>query len=441
MIKKLSNNFFNCITLPRLYTTSKLYIPYNKTSDTYVVVEPFVDLKNQLSNIAILKENLKLRNINLDIDNIYDKWPSFQKTRDEILKLTSFKQSIAVKLKNSEKLSDMELKKIKNDRYSISSRLKVLKKQISDLENEIVIPSLNIPNNLHPDCPKSEMLYINNFDNVISNNINKKNHLDIGTTIGCLEYKNSIMVYLKNKAAMFELATLEYFIESLEKHGFTQLCNSDMVKSVIVEGCGLDSYNPTTTLKLEADNLHLVGGANLLTLCALLTKQCIAGNRLPLKIYASGRLYKFPSFYDEGLFSTVQSNAVHYLIGSACEFQAKEQFDKMVYMYKKLYDEIGINYRIVYLPASKLENWESLKAQVELYSISNEKYYTAGTISLSNDFITKRLRIYYSNKKKEKLYLNMVSGKIVDVNVLLGCILEYNINELNIPNCIKEYMI
>ncbi|XP_050430394.1 uncharacterized protein LOC126839251 [Adelges cooleyi] len=439
MIKVFPITLRNIVNLHRLYSTSKLYIPYNQTSETYVIVEPFVDLENQLKNINALKHNVRLRGLNINVENIHEKWPSFQHIRNNIVRLNLEKQNLTEKLK-TKKYNETEIKQIIESRRSISTELQQLREQISVLEKELVIPSLSIPNNLHPDCPVVETRILQQYDGKSNFNANKLNHIDIGNALGCLDYKNSVMVYLMNEAALFEIATLTYFKDSLESLDFIPLCNSDMVKSLIIEGCGLDYTNHDATLKLSEQNLHLVGGASLQSFCALLTKQIIAGNKLPLKLYASGRSYKLPN-NSIGLFSTVQTNAVNLLIGSVDEHQSKDQFDKMISIYKMLYDEIGLNYRIIYLPVSKLDNWECLRAQIEVYSINSQEYQPVGTLSLSDSYISKRLRMYYSGKDKKNNFLHILNGKIVDTNVLLGCLLEYDVKQLHVPNCIKKHMI
>lgn len=440
MIKKLSSPIYSFMKVIKKYSTSKLYVPYNQTSDTCVTVEPYVDLEDRLKNVNILKDNIILRGLNINVDKIYDNWSDFVNTRDELIGLNVEKQKLTEQLKMVKKDNNHEFKKLKDSRSKIMTRLKLLRDHISSLEKEVVIPSLSIPNILHPECPliESKTLFNYNGKKTIDNNDNI-GHLKIGRAIDCLDYINSTVVYLKNEAALCEQAILTYFSGSLEQLNFVPLCNSDLIKSVIIEGCGTDINNADKTLILNEKNLHLVGGASIHSFSAFLTKQSIGKNKLPLQLYTSGRLYK-PSIKNNGLFSAVQTNAVEILIGSMDDYNAKEQFDKMLAIYKQIYEEIRLDYRIVYSPASELENWECLRAQVELYSIGSQKYITVASLSLSGDFISKRLRIYWSEKVNQN-FLHIVSGKLVDTNVLIGCLLEQNVSKFTIPDCLKNYLI
>jgi len=321
------------------------------------------------------------------------------------------------------------------------TKLHTLREHISLLEKEVVIPSLSIPNILHPECPLTEMkIVFQHIGQIKVDNKDRIGHLEIGKSIDCLNYINSVIFYLQNEASLCELAALTYFNESLENLNFIPFCNSDLIKSVIIEGCGIDIIDADKTFILNESNLHLTGSASLQSFCAFLTKQSVGGNKLPLKLYTTGRSYKPFNDNNYGLFTAVQSNAVEIFIGSMDESKAKEQFDEMLIMYKQFYDDIGLDYRIVYSPVSTLEIWESLRAQVELYSVSCQDYIVVGSLSLSGDFISKRLRIYWSGKNKQR-FLHIVSGKIVDTNVLLGCLLEQNVNKLIIPDCLKKYII
>lgn len=439
MIKKLCS-INSLLKVTKKYSTSKLYIPYNQTSDTYVVVEPYVDLDNQLKSINILKDNITLRGLNVDIDKICNNWSSFINARDEIVCLNIEKQKLAEQLKKIKKDDNDEIHRLKEIKSKVMTRLKSLRDDISALEMEVVIPSLSIPNSLHPECPLSESKIL--FQHYGKTKIVNKNcidHLKIGSTLECLDFINPVVVYIKNEASLCEQAIMAYFNESLEKFNFTPFCNSDLIKSVIIEGCGTNVNNADQTFILNEKNLHLVGGASLQSFCAFLTKASVGGNKLPLRLYSTGRSYK-PAIKNIGLFSAVQTNAVEIFIGSTDKWKSKDQFDEMLAVYRQIYENIGLNYRIVYPPVSKLENWESLRAQVELYSVSCQDYVAVASLSLSGDFISKRLRIYWSGKDKHN-FLNIVNGKMVDTNVLLGCLLEQNVNEFTVPDCLKNYMI
>lgn len=440
MIKKLSSPIHSLLKVNKMYCTSKLYVPYNQTSDTCVVVEPYVDLEDRLKNVNVLKDNINLRGLYINVDKICDNWSNFVNARDELVSLNVEKQKLAEQLKKIKKDNINEFDRLKDSRSKVMIRLKFLRDHISSLEKEVVIPSLSIPNILHAECPltESKTLFHYNGKKTIDNN-DRIGHLEIGRAIDCLDYMNSTIVYLKNEAALCEQAIMTYFYEYLEQLDFVPLCNSDLVKSVIIEGCGADTNNADQTLILNEKNLHLVGGASIHSFSAFLTKQSVGRNKLPLQLFTSSRSYK-PSNENNGLFSAVQTNAVQFLIGSMNNNDAKEQFDKMLAIYKQIYEDIGLNYRLVYSPISKLENWECLRAQVELYSIGSQKFIAVASISLSGDFISKRLRIYWSDKTKQN-FLHIVSGKLVDTNVLIGCLLEQNVNKFVIPNCLKSYII
>lgn len=441
MIKKLSC-IHSLLKATKKYSTSKLYIPYDQTSGTYVAIEPYVDLENHVKNVKVLKDNIALRRLNIDVDKICDNWSSFVTVRDELVGLNDKKQKLTVQLKNISKDHVDDINRLKESRATVMIRLKTLREQISTIEKEVVIPSLNIPNRLHPDCPLSgaEILYQHSIKKN-SNNINRLSHLEIGATLDCLDYTNSVLVYMKNELALCEQATLAYFNEYLEQLDFIPFCNSDLIRSVVLEGCGVNVDNADKTFILKDRDVHLVGGASLLSFCAFLTKQNIGQNKLPLRLFTVGRSYK-PVNNNIGLFSAVQTNAVEFLIGTTVKCKAKEQFDEMLAVYKKLFTSFGLDYRIVYCPVFVLENWESLRAQVELYSVNCHDYVPVASLSLSEDYISKRLRIHWSGQDKtQQNFLNIVSGRLVDTNVLLACLLEQNVNEFVVPDCLKNYMI
>ncbi|XP_037073114.1 serine--tRNA ligase, mitochondrial-like, partial [Pollicipes pollicipes] len=107
--------------------------------------------------------------------------------------------------------------------------------------------------------------------------------------------------YLHGAAAGCEQALVEYACHALAAAGFQRVSCPDTVKSLVAEGCGLEFADPAQVARLAACHegtagsplgLHLVGGASLPAVCALLAKSRQPADALPVRLFASGRLYR-----------------------------------------------------------------------------------------------------------------------------------------------------
>ena len=50
--------------------------------------------------------------------------------------------------------------------------------------------------------------------------------------------------YLEGDLADLELDLVEHFCDSCNSHGYQQMAGSEIVKTLVVEGCGIDFEDP-----------------------------------------------------------------------------------------------------------------------------------------------------------------------------------------------------
>lgn len=311
------------------------------------------------------------------------------------------------------------------------------------LEDGVIPECLQLPNKLHPDTPVSEDVVVCSFTPPNAILETDFHHLQVGSRLTLVEYRDPISVFLIDDAAIFELATLKFFLTELEAAGYLLFSNPDIVTNVTVEGCGYDSTDPYQTFILDNDDGHLVGGASLFPFCAYSARMSGNVKFMPERRFSVGRQYAPPSDRNhDGLYTAAQRNAVHAFVTTK-QSSADEmiEFENVLKIVKGIYDQIGLNYRITYSRATNLERGESLRANIELYSPYRRTYVNVGNISRYDDYISRRLFMYY-HVVQEYNFSNVISGTLVNVSKLLACLLEYTGSENNlfIPDCIKRFM-
>lgn len=73
---------------------------------------------------------------------------------------------------------------------------------------------------------------------------NFPNHLDIGEKFDLLDFANaskltgSKFVFMKNQAAMLELALINWALQTVVKKGYTPVTTPDIARQSVVEACG-----------------------------------------------------------------------------------------------------------------------------------------------------------------------------------------------------------
>ncbi|CAK1541752.1 unnamed protein product [Leptosia nina] len=417
---------------------SALFINGSKASENYAFLVPHVDFPEQLQHKDVLQNMLQKRQYKYDLDKLENLWAMYEDLKSLKLEQEHRKSQLTEQFLNlnKENASD-SMEKLKIKVQLIKENLKNLKVPLWSAEEAAMVEALKLPNLLHSLTPEGENKVIYEYKTCPTA---QKNHYTIGIERNLLCFLRNNTHYLKGDAAVFELGVKFYFSEFLRKNNFVQFSNPDFVKSLVVEGCGFDHANPGTTFILEhTDNttvhqdkrLHLTGAGSLCTFLAYHAKNVIYSKVLPLKYFSMGRQY-VPSKRDNSLFDVSQSSVVQLFAVSKNNEELEEILNEIVDIVKQLYNTFDHHYRLCYVAAHKLHMSESLRVGIEMYSTSLNSYVEVGHISLSGDFFSKRLMFKYTDNKEHK-YPHILSGTILNVSKLLGCVLEQD-QEFSVPD-------
>lgn len=423
--------------------------------------QPHIDLEKKFEEISKLKQNVERRKLQIDPVKLKSLWDFLKYLELTKLQLEKRKVEIADHMKDLKKIGNdgeakQEMEKLKIEGRIVREDLKTLMKAFWEVEEKVVLKGLSLPNELHKDTPDGVDKIVHQFkERPLINQ--QDSHIEIGQLLGLIEFKSSSFYYLKNSAAVFELACLSYFSEGLKSDDFISFCNPDFARSIIVEGCRTDHTDPNAVFTVTLPNekvhlnyrLHLVGGASMFPFCAFHTKHTINFSSLPLKYYSSGRQYSPTPLEQEdensGLFSLWQRTCVEIFILTADDYNdMMSTFRRTLDTVINLYEALGYHFRVTYVNASSLHCWECLRASIQMYSCHEQKYVEVGNISISDKYICQRLLMSYqmSEKDEKTRFMKMVSGTVVDIPKLLGCILEdrdkYD-EKFSIPECLKYY--
>lgn len=444
MLLKSLLRYKTIINICQIYPirTSALFINGPKATENYIFIVPHIDFPERFKEKDILHSMISKRKSNFDIQKLENLWSVYA----DLLNLKLQEESRKSKL--SKELSEiLVLKKEGNDVEKLKIQINLIKDNLRNLKNPLwsaeeaaKVEALSLPNLLHKLTPDSQNKVIVDYKILPQN---EKNHYLIGTEKNLITFIKNNNYYLIGDAALFELGAKFYFSDYLKRNNFVQFSNPDFVKSLIVEGCGIDHTDPKLTFILhhndntvinEDKRLHLTGAGSLCSFLAYHAKNVIYSKVLPLKYFSIGRQYT-PSTGNHNLFNVSQSSVVQ-LFGVAKD---KDESDKIlnevVEMIKLIYNNLNYHYKLSYVPADKLYKWESLRISIEMYSASLNKSVEIGHVSLSGDFISKRLMFTYTENRQAK-FPHILSGTVLNVPKFLGCILEQD-EEFSIPETFK----
>ncbi|XP_068623367.1 serine--tRNA synthetase-like protein Slimp [Battus philenor] len=433
----------NFYILPNRY--SALFINGPKATDTFVYVTPHIDFPESIKNEQDIELNLLNRKSNVNLVKIKNLWLMYEELKNKKLDLEKRRAKLNKELENLIKNApaDKEIEKLKIQSSLLKENIKKLKVPFWSAEEAAIVESLKLPNLLHSWTPLQNYKIIYTYKTQPNNN--KKNHLEIGRNKNLLQFTNKENYYFKGDAALFELGAKFYFSKVLKDNDYIQFSNPDFVKSLVIEGCGQDHTNPSHSFilhhnedsKVNLDNrLHLTGGGSLFSFFAYYTKNVLYSRVFPLKYFSMGRQYSPAKKEEIGLFNVSQSSVVSMFIATREAEECNAVLAEILEIVKKLYSKLGYPFQLTVVPADRLQMWESLKIIIQMYSTSMKSYVEIANISVSGDFISKRLMFTYTEDKQSK-FPHVISGTILNVPKLLGCVLEQD-SEFHLPS---EFMV
>lgn len=428
---------------------SVLYLTGTKATDTCSVVTPQIDVEKMLENCDILKTNIEKRGYDINVNELLEIWNFISMVNDTKKTLEDRKTITFDTMKEISSSTDNEneLEKLKIHMKILKDDIKALKHAILPVQENFMLNVLSLPNYLHPKTPNTENIQIEAFEKPPSKS--EKSHIETGTDLDILNYFGPYNYYLKKDAALFELSAKFYFNDRLRKSGYIQFSNPDFMKSAIVEGCGFDYSDPKDVFILHQDEdskvnemrLHLTGGGSLFAFVAYHARNIVIPKMFPLRYFCMGRQYKpVPENLDEGLFKVSQASVVElFVVTKDCDEELDRELEKILNDITEMYKSLGYHFRTLYCSAKSLALAESLRISFEMFSSHLDRYIEVGHISVSDNYISKRLQFSYKDKDNIDRFPRIISGTILHVPKLLGCVLENNVKDsFQFPDVLKN---
>ncbi|RZF48410.1 hypothetical protein LSTR_LSTR007577 [Laodelphax striatellus] len=406
---------------------SYLHVTGDKSGEVPAIVQPHLDFEERFKKLELLEQNVMRRGLQIDVKELSKSWNFYKERLMVKEKLFVKKKEISSRMKkfyNSKEKSE-ELEKLKFELEVTKDALKKAANTVWDIEKNVIVRALQLPNDIDPKVPDEEKIY-KTFHRDIESSMD---HIVAGEKNGCLTYINPSCYYLTKDLAKLELSIANYFETKLKLRDHQPISNTDFARPVLVEGCLLKTGETDHAFRLSHDSddgeLYLSGGASYLPFYGLHARSVVTLESPSFRYVAKGRQYK-PNVNPQmtGLYSAWQATAVEFFIGTSNNKDSSLEYDSALEFLIELYESLGLNFRVVDTPAKKLQVWESSRFSFELFSPASQRYAEVGNVSIINDFISKRLQAYCTDEKKKMGFLHVVCGTAVRIPVLLAAALE-----------------
>ncbi|KAF0292566.1 Serine--tRNA synthetase-like protein Slimp [Amphibalanus amphitrite] len=421
---------------PAAALPSALYVSGRSAEHVVSVLRPCLDEALAPAALPALRHSVRCRRAALDLDALLAGHAQLQRLAEQKAELTRRRAEVAARgaqLRRSQSADAAQTEQLRRDGAALKERLRALQEPLWRLEEEVLPRLARLPNTLHPLTPEAE----DGLEPVPppERGAGPQERVPLPPTDPLFADVEPSDVspgayYLHGAAAELELALLEFACAELAAAGFARVSCPDTVKSLVAEGCGLEFGDPGEVARLAAWHegtpdsplgLHLVGGASLPAVCALLAKSRQPTAALPLRLAAAGRLYRPPAAAPA---AAPQASAVRHLTACAAE-HGDDVFEASLRSVTALVARLGAPCRLRHVAAPGLARSERRRTELQLLVARTGRHVTVAHVSDHGDWISRRLHAAHGAPgAPESRLLHLVEGAALLVPPALEALLE-----------------
>ncbi len=259
-----------------------------------------------------------------------------------------------------------------------------------------------------------------------------RDHLELGRLLGAIDTDRGAKVsgsrffYLTGPGALLELALLNLAMSLSVRNGFTPVIPPALVRPEAMEGTGFLGQAAENVYRLEADDMYLVGTAEV-PLAAYHSEEIIAADRLPLR-YAGFS----PCFRREagshgkdtrGIIRVHQFDKVEMFV--FCDpADAAAEHERLLGWEREFLDLLEVPYRVIDVATGDLGASAARKYDIEAWIPTQGRYREVTSTSNCTTFQARRLNIRLRPEAGGPQPLATLNGTLVAMPRVIVAILE-----------------
>jgi seryl-tRNA synthetase len=299
----------------------------------------------------------------------------------------------------------------------------------------------SLPNLTHPESPRggedaSRELRRGSVQ-VVPMRFPVQDHVQLAEQHDLIDFEGGARIaghgfyFLRNEAALLELALQQYAVQLLVREGFTPTVTPDLARGEILQGIGFIPRGPETQIySVENFDLNLVATAEI-TLGGLYAGEVIDADDLPIKLCGISHCFRTEAGAagraSRGLYRVHQFTKVEMFA-----FTLPEQSEDMHNYFRDLeceiFDGLGIPYRVLDIASGDLGGPAYRKYDLEAWMPGRGdggEYGEVTSASNCTDYQARRLNIRYKRKgEKGTEFVHTLNGTAVAISRALIAVLE-----------------
>ncbi len=280
--------------------------------------------------------------------------------------------------------------------------------------------------------------------------ITVRDHVEIGELLGAIDIERGAKVsgsrfyYLTGIGALLELALVNHAIALACGNGFTPMIPPALVKPSAMEGTGFLGQAAENVYRLEADDMYLVGTAEV-PLAAYHSDEILEASSLPRRYVGYSPCYRREAGSGgrdtRGIFRVHWFDKVE-MFSYAHPDDAVAEHARLLGWEREFFDSLEIPYRVIDVASGDLGASAARKFDIEAWVPSQERYREVTSTSNCTEFQARRLRIRMRDEDGVRP-LATLNGTLVAVTRAIVALLENHQQadgSVRVPVALRPYL-
>ena len=415
-----------------------------------------LDLKFIRDNVDAVKANIKNRFMEADADLVVELYGKYNETLAKLEELRAQRNENASKMKG--KLTPEERTVFIEKGKEFKTQISTLESETSSLKSQLSSEASKIPNMAHPDAPigkeDKENFQIKVCGTVPTFDFKALDHVQLGEKLDLIEFERATKVsgpkfyYLKNQAAILEMALTRYAVDILMKKGFNVSITPDVAKVDILEGIGFNPRGEESNIySIEGTDMCLVGTAEI-TLGGYHQGEIIDLSNGPIFMAGISHCFRREAGaagqYSKGIYRVHQFTKIEMFIYCKPE-ESDALHETLREIEEEIFNGLEVPFRVVDTCTGDLGSPAYRKYDLEAWMPGRGESGDWGEItSTSNctDYQARRLGVRYKNEDGKTVICHTLNGTAIAISRALIAIIENNQQadgSITIPKALVPY--
>jgi len=374
-----------------------------------------LDFRHIKDNLVAVVDNCRARNSAADprrVVELYDGVVARRKGADA-LRARRNENAAAVKGGAKAPLSAEARQALVATGQRLKRELEGLEAELALAEAELQAEGQRVPNGTHPDVPRSGdeadaglVRLVGAARDFAAEGFAPRDHVALAEALDLVDFEAASAVsgskfyYLRNAAAMLELALVSLALGRAQAAGFVPMTTPDLVRESVLEKCGFQPRADNTqvySVSGGAPGLCLTGTAEV-PLGGFYMDQILAEKKLPIKMAAFGHCFRTEAgaagSAGKGLYRVHQFSKVELFVISTPE-QSEALHSQLLEFELGLYEDLGLHFRVLDMPTGDLGAPAYRKFDVEAWMPGLGRFGEISSASNCTDYQARRLNLRY----------------------------------------------